>query len=215
MTEYHTILTAAEDEFTEKRSRFLGAIAPVSTPEEAAAFLAARKTLHREARHTVFAYRLLDGVERYSDDGEPQGTGGQPVLEVLRRLGLTNVCVAVTRYFGGILLGAGGLTRAYAHGAVIAAAAAERVTMCPCTECTLRMDYSQYGIIGNLLPDHGAEVLDTAFTDIVTMQLRLRSPAVAGLTLALSEATGGTVCPLIDREVFAPMAEPIVLTAKE
>lgn len=118
MNQFDTIKAEAEDEFVEKRSRFLCAIAPVRSPEEAAAFLTRRREQHYDARHTVYAYILREGNrEKYSDDGEPQGTGGQPVLEVLRRAGLTDVCVAVTRYFGGILLGAGGLTRAYANGA--------------------------------------------------------------------------------------------------
>ena len=104
MTAYTTITAFAEDEFVEKRSRFICAIAPVTTAQEAADFIAERKSLHYDARHTVYAYILKDGnVQRFSDDGEPQGTGGMPALEVLRRSGLVDVCVAITRYFGGIL----------------------------------------------------------------------------------------------------------------
>ena len=128
MTPYRTIAALAEDEFEEKRSRFLCAAVPVKTEKEAAAFLAARRAEHYDARHTVYAYVLREGnAQRCSDDGEPQGTGGMPVLEVIRRAGLVDVCVAVTRYFGGILLGAGGLTRAYARGAALAVAFAESV----------------------------------------------------------------------------------------
>ena len=104
-------------EFVERKSRFIGHIAPVRDEAEALDFLSRIRAEHRDASHNVFAYILREnGVKRMSDDGEPQGTGGVPVLEVLEREGLTDVAVVVTRYFGGILLGAGGLVRAYSHG---------------------------------------------------------------------------------------------------
>ena len=205
MKDYDTILTAAETEFVEKRSRFICAISPVTTPEEAAAFIAERREEHYDARHTVFAYILRDGVCRYSDDGEPQGSGGQPALEVLKRSGLVDVCVAITRYFGGILLGAGGLTRAYSGGAALAVKAAQRVTMCVCTDIMISVDYSQYGIITRLLPEHGAEILESDFGQFVTVSARMRAGSVSGFEAALTEATSGTVS--IERigDVFAPM----------
>ncbi len=207
MTQYNTILAEAEDVFAEKRSRFICAIAPVETPEQALAFIARRKEQHYDARHTVYAYILRQGnAQRYSDDGEPQGTGGQPVLEVIRRLGLTDVCVAVTRYFGGILLGAGGLTRAYSHGAALAAAAAQQVTMCQCADCRLEMDYSQYGIVGRLLPEHGAQLRDSDFGERVSLTVRLKLEAVASFEKALTESTSATVSLEILNEVFSAMA---------
>ena len=112
-TPYTTIAAPARDEFTERRSRFIGQIAPVTTEEEAAAFLAAVREANREARHNVYAYVLRqNNLSRFSDDGEPSGTGGKPVLDVINGEGLTDVIVVVTRYFGGILLGTGGLTHA-------------------------------------------------------------------------------------------------------
>lgn len=118
MEEYKTLRAPASDEFTEKRSRFIGYAQPVSTQVEAAAFIERIKKQHHDATHNVFAYLLREGqLERYSDDGEPQGTAGIPVLDVLRKQGVTNCAVVVTRYFGGILLGAGGLVRAYSHAA--------------------------------------------------------------------------------------------------
>ena len=114
--DYRTIAAFAEDQFVEKRSRFIGAIAPVSTEEEALAFLEARRELHREATHNVYVYTLREGgLTRFSDDGEPSGTAGKPALDVLRGSGLVDVAIVVTRYFGGTLLGTGGLTRAYAQ----------------------------------------------------------------------------------------------------
>ena len=122
---YTTIYEEAQASFTEKKSEFIGHIAPVSTTDEAVAFINRIKAENRKARHNVYAYVLREGnVSRYSDDGEPQGTGGVPVLDVINKSGLTDVCVVVTRYFGGILLGASGLTRAYSQGCSMAVNAA-------------------------------------------------------------------------------------------
>ena len=111
---YKTIRNAAEDEFVEKRSRFIGHALPVTTEEEALAFIAEMKSKYWDASHNVYAYILREGgIQRFSDDGEPQGTAGIPTLDVLRKEGLTDLVVVVTRYFGGILLGGGGLVRAY------------------------------------------------------------------------------------------------------
>ena len=129
---YRTIAAPAEDEFIEKKSRFIGYIAPVTTEQEAAAFIESVRARHREARHNCYAYRLRqNNLARFSDDGEPSGTAGRPILEVLQREDLTDVCVVVTRYFGGILLGTGGLARAYTQGCKIAVAAAGVLCMYP------------------------------------------------------------------------------------
>jgi len=205
LKDYDTVLTETETEFTEKRSRFICAIKPVTTAEEAMAFISERREMHYDARHTVYAYLLKDGVCRYSDDGEPQGTGGQPVLEVIKRSGLVDVCVAVTRYFGGILLGAGGLTRAYSGGAALAVSAAERVTICACVDVSMSMDYSQYGIISRLLPEHRAETLSSNFGQFVTIEARLRAGDVAGFEKAVTEATSATVEVKKIGEIFAAM----------
>ena len=117
---FRTIAADTEAELEEKRSVFLAAVRRVSEEAEAEAFVKERRRAHPDARHTVFANLLRKGTARYSDDAEPQGTAGMPVLEAIRRAGLTDVIVVVTRYFGGILLGAGGLTRAYAGAANLA-----------------------------------------------------------------------------------------------
>lgn len=118
--EYTTLAGYGEDEFVEKRSRFIGYAAPVSTEAEAVAFVNSIRERHREATHNVYAYILREGqIKRYSDDGEPQGTAGIPVLDVLQKAGIVDAVVVVTRYFGGTLLGAGGLVRAYTEGAAI------------------------------------------------------------------------------------------------
>ncbi len=118
MTEYLVPTQNGQSEFTEKRSRFLGQIRKVETEEEARAFITEMKARYYDARHNCWCYLLHEGgVLRYSDDGEPQGTAGQPMLEVFRREGVENLCCVVTRYFGGVLLGAGGLVRAYTRSA--------------------------------------------------------------------------------------------------
>ena len=117
MTEYCVPTAAGEASFTEKRSEFLGHVRPVESEEEARAFVAEMKKKYYDARHNCWCYIIKDGAERYSDDGEPQGTAGIPMLEVFRREGVCNVVCVVTRYFGGILLGAGGLLRAYTKSA--------------------------------------------------------------------------------------------------
>ena len=168
MKEYRTAAREAQAEFTEKRSRFLGYIKPVSTEEEALAFIQAIKTKHWDATHNVYAYCLREGqTQRYSDDGEPQGTAGLPTLDVLRKAQVTDTVVVVTRYFGGILLGGGGLVRAYSHGASLALETAGVLQMNPCKIGSLHCDYHQYGRVASLIPQHGGTIDDTQFTDKV------------------------------------------------
>lgn len=124
MEEYLVPTAFGEAEFVEKRSRFIGRVWPVETEEEALARIKEMREKHWDATHNVYAYIIKDGATRFSDDGEPGGTAGMPALQVLQREGLFNVCCVVTRYFGGVLLGAGGLVRAYARGAKIAVEAA-------------------------------------------------------------------------------------------
>lgn len=193
MKEYVTITQRAEDEFFEKKSQFIGYIAPVSTEEEALSFLAEIRTKHRDARHNCFAYILQNGVKRASDDGEPQGTAGVPIMEVVEREGLTDVIVVVTRYFGGILLGAGGLVRAYAHAAKLAVDAAQRKVMSPAVLVELQMDYNQYGKINNVLSKYTVIVQNTDFTDLVTMQALFIESDLEPFRDELRELTAATV----------------------
>lgn len=161
---YLTVKQAANDEFVEKRSRFIGYVKPVKTAEEANEFIAKIRSKHWDAKHNVYAYVLRDGqVRRYSDDGEPQGTAGVPVLDVLLKENVTDCAVVVTRYFGGILLGGGGLVRAYSHAATLAIAAGGVITMQLFTRCKITCDYTLYGRLPALIADFGGKVLDTTF----------------------------------------------------
>ncbi len=202
---YTTVAAPAAAEFVEKRSRFIGQIAPVSTPEEAAEFMGGVRAQHREASHHCYAYVLRQGgLQRFSDDGEPSGTAGRPILEVVRREGLVDAAVVVTRYFGGVLLGAGGLTRAYAQGAKCAVDAARVLRMRPAVVVGVDADYAQYGKITHLLPGFGAAVLDTRFTQGVRLTLLLPRERLDAFARALGELSAGAVAPLILEEKMAP-----------
>ena len=200
MTEYFVPTGASETELVEKRSRFLGHVWPVESEEEARARIEEIRKKHYDARHHCWCYRIREGgVERYSDDGEPQGTAGQPMLNVFQREGVTNVCCVVTRYFGGILLGAGGLTRAYSKGARDALAAAGVATMGLWARVRLSCPYPLFervkleiaaadGILDDM--DYGADVTLTVSLPSErreTLQGRLTELSAGGLTLALME----------------------------
>ena len=194
MDSYRTIAAEAADEFVEKRSRFIGCVKPVTTEEEAQAFIAARKKQFWDATHNVWAY-VLDGgrVRRYSDDGEPQGTAGIPTLDVLLKSEVTDCVVVVTRYFGGVLLGAGGLVRAYSHGASLALAAGGIIERRLCDELSVACDYAQYGRVGPLIAAQGGVLTDTQFTDEVTLRFYLPLHQDDALQAALTEASAGTL----------------------
>lgn len=205
---YRTVAAPARDEFIEKRSRFIGHIAPVRTEEEAAAFIGSIRAAHREATHNVYAYILRENqLSRFSDDGEPQGTAGRPVLEVIQREGLVDVAVVVTRYFGGILLGAGGLVRAYAQGAKTAVDAAQIQNMHPAAVIELDMGYDLYGKVTYILPKHQVQTLDSDFGEGVRLRLLCKRERLDGLTKELTELSAGTVAPFLAEEKFADFPE--------
>ena len=191
MQEYVTIYAPAEDEFVERKSRFIGAIAPVQTEEEAQAWIAQVRQQHRDATHNTYAYILRNGIKRYSDDGEPQGTAGVPMLDCIEKEGLVDVAVVVTRYFGGILLGAGGLTRAYGKSARDALAAAGVAAMgrwtaarCTCPYPLLERVKLEAQATGGTVDgiDYGAEV---------TLNLSLPEDAPKRLQDRLTELSAG------------------------
>lgn len=202
---YRTVAAESAAEFTEKRSRFIGYIRPVQTEEQALEFIRTRAKEHWDARHTVYAY-VLDGGNlcRYSDDGEPQGTAGIPALEVLRKSGLTDCVVVVTRYFGGILLGGGGLVRAYSHAVRLAVDAAGIVEMRRCLRMEVRCDYAQYGFLPALLAAENAQITDTLYDDGVTVRFTLEAERRGTLQAALTERSAGRLTLTELEEVFAP-----------
>ncbi|MDR3208121.1 MAG: YigZ family protein [Oscillospiraceae bacterium] len=180
-----------EAEIVEKRSRFIGALAPLDSDEAAKAFLQERRALHKTASHHVYAWLLRDGGARYSDDGEPQGTGGPPVLEVLRREGVRNVCCVVTRYFGGTLLGAAGLTRAYAAAAKAALEAAGIAEMRPWTAATLVCGYALWRRMQLELAACGGVEEGVAFAAEVTADVALPTPRLSEFQARAAELSAG------------------------
>lgn len=190
---YFTISQPAQDSFIEKKSEFIGYIAPVKTNDEAVRFIDSIRAMHRKARHNVYAYVLRnDNISRYSDDGEPQGTAGMPVLEVLRKRGLTDVCIVVTRYFGGILLGGGGLLRAYSHAASLACDAAHIMDMRLCRRLRISADYGMYGKISYILPSFDIITAQEDFSDTVTLEILVLSERYDAFIKELTEVTNGS-----------------------
>lgn len=202
--EYCTIRQRAQDEFVEKRSRFIGAAAPVQTEEEAMDFINEKRAEYWDANHNVYAFVLRDGqTRRYSDDGEPQGTAGVPVLDCILKEGVCDVVVVVTRYFGGTLLGAGGLVRAYSHGASLAINAAQRKVMSVCKRICLDFEYSMYGKISYLLPKFSVNIEDSDFGVAVHMQLLMKADQVVRFQKELDELSGGTIYVQQQEELYA------------
>lgn len=190
---YYTISKPANASFIEKRSEFIGYIAPVKTNDEAIDFVNSIKAMHRKAKHNVYAYILRnDNISRYSDDGEPQGTAGVPVLDVLQKRGLTDVCVVVTRYFGGILLGGGGLVRAYSHATSLACDAAHIMNMCLCRRLKIKTDYGMYGKISYILPNYDTITVNSDFGTEVTLEILVLSEKKNALLKDITEITNGS-----------------------
>lgn len=192
--DFFTIADEVQASFTEKRSEFIGCLCPVQTNDEAVAFIQSVKASHRKAKHHVYAYILRDSnISRYSDDGEPQGTAGVPVLEVLQKRQLTDVCCVVVRYFGGILLGGGGLVRAYSHSVSLACDAAQIRHMCEGTPLTLQMDYTLYGKTASVLPKYGVLEVSSDFGTDVLLEMMVRNEVLPTLTNELTELSAGKI----------------------
>ena len=204
--EYRTVGKAANDEFVEKKSRFIGYIKPVTTQDEAVAFINEMRAKYRDATHNVYAYSLREGqIRRASDDGEPQGTGGVPVLNVINGAELVDVCCVVTRYFGGTLLGVGGLVRAYSEGAKIALAAAKIKTMAQSADLLLRCGYDFYGKLEYYLNEHGVLVLSTQFGEDVSTKVRIRKEEIPAFEHGITELSAGKLLPQIISEGWNEM----------
>ena len=205
--QYKTLRNKGSDEFTEQRSRFIGYVCPVKTEAEALNFINEKKKQHWDARHNVYAYVLRDsGIQRYSDDGEPHGTAGVPVLDIIVKSGITDVVVVVTRYFGGILLGTGGLVRAYTKGASIALKAGNIITMQSCSICSLSCDYTRYGRLSGLIPSFGGVIDSTDFGADVTLNFHIAPENYGAFSKQLAELTCGNVTAEIIDEKFFEMS---------
>ena len=196
-TSFTTVSCEAHVDFEEKRSIFIGHAVRTDSEEEALAFVKQLKKQYQDATHNVYAYMMQgDMVARYSDDGEPQGTAGMPVLDVIRKSGVRNVCVVVTRYFGGTLLGAGGLVRAYSHAASLALDAANIITYEPYDEYELVCGYSEYQKYNVILMNAGALIDSTDFSDKVTLRFAANSAKCPSIIKKITETGYGRDVPV-------------------
>ncbi|MBQ0098670.1 MAG: YigZ family protein [Oscillospiraceae bacterium] len=191
MNSYITLKSFASYEIVEKHSRFIAYAKPIKTEQEALDFLSEIRTKHWDARHNVYAYVLRENqLSRYSDDGEPGGTAGMPVLDVLKKSGITDAVIVVTRYFGGTLLGTGGLVRAYSTSAKLAVEQAGLKTLTECLVCTLDCSYTQYGKIPSVISQFGG-VDNADFLDNVKLTFHIPIESKAELEAKLSELSAG------------------------
>lgn len=193
MSDFLVPAAFGEAELTEKRSRFLARVWPTETEAAALACIEKMKKQHYDARHNCFAYALRSGAMRYGDDGEPQGTAGQPILNVFRAGGVTDFCCVVTRYFGGILLGAGGLVRAYSGAAKLALDAAGLARMARWEALALSVPYPLLDRVRRLADTSGAAEESADYGALVALTLLLPGDTVPAFAAALRELTAGAV----------------------
>ncbi|MGX8706029.1 MAG: IMPACT family protein [bacterium] len=206
---YKTLIRDAQAEFIVNKSRFIGHGRPCETEEAALAFLNEMRTKYKDATHNCYAYIIGAnmGVMRYSDDGEPGGTAGMPIIEVMKARGVTNCAVVVTRYFGGILLGAGGLVRAYSQGAAVAINASGVGVMHPTARYLMEIPYPLLNRMDYFLKDEPILVEDKTFTDVITYTLVVRCADEDGFLSRLTNMSEGTVEPLRYEELYLPWPE--------
>ncbi|MCM1334443.1 MAG: IMPACT family protein [Bacteroides sp.] len=191
---YKTVGGRAEARFIERKSEFIGYLSHTETEAQALAFIAEIRALHRKATHNCYAYLLRENnISRHSDDGEPSGTAGAPIYEVLRREGLVDVTCVVTRYFGGVLLGAGGLVRAYTQGAKTAVDAAVIRDMDTALRLRLTLAYPLYGRLGKIFAEYDVRTEAEDFAENVVLTLAIRAERAEAFKLALDDCSGGGI----------------------
>jgi uncharacterized YigZ family protein len=203
---FHTLRGEGRSEIEIKRSRFLGRAVPIQDEASARAALTAVRESHPEARHHAFAFRLGHNGEiaRFSDDGEPGGTAGRPIMEVLLREGVTNAVVIVTRYFGGILLGSGGLTRAYSQTAAEVVRAAGLAEMRPHTVLVITVAYAQFGALEQALLRRGLVLHDSAFTDVVQTTVHVPVGDERPVIALVADVTAGSALVEAQEIIYIP-----------
>ena len=203
---YRTVLNEASAELIEKNSRFIASVKPVATKEEAEAFIEEIRSQNRTANHNVYAYVLRENnYQKHSDDGEPGGTAGMPVLNVLIKQELTDVVVVVTRYFGGVLLGTGGLVRAYSASAALGVSSAQAVSMCEHTVFNIKCSYDKYSLVMSTMSSAGAISENADFTDVVEVTGYILSENFDAFCKNLVNQSNGTVFAEKLSEKFLPI----------
>ena len=203
------MLKSASDEVIINKSRFIGYAEPVKTVEEALAFLDRIRTKHKDATHNCYAYIIGQnaGIMRYSDDGEPGGTAGMPIIEVMKARGVVDCAVVVTRYFGGVLLGAGGLVRAYSHGCAIALNAAQVCEMHPTEKWMFEVAYPLWDKVQHTLKGLPVRMESTEFTTAVAFELSVKSADSEQVRAELVRVTDGRIDEMLEEESYSPWIE--------
>ena len=204
MEDYRTLLGTAAGEYEEKKSRFAAAAAHAETEQQALAFVASVRAASRGARHNVYAWRLADGGERCSDDGEPAKTAGLPVLEQLQHAGLYDTVLVVTRWFGGVLLGTGGLVRAYSTAAGRALAAAQIAAVCRLVRLEAALPYALYERAALYIAQAGGRAETPQFTDCVRLAWTMPDGTQAPLLAQLQELSAGRAAVQVSAPFYAP-----------
>ena len=206
---YKTLMKRASDEFIVNKSRFIGHGAPVESEEEALAFLAEMRRTYADASHNCYAYIVGAnmGVMRYSDDGEPGGTAGMPIIEVMKNRGVTNACVVVTRYFGGVLLGAGGLVRAYTQGAAAAVNACGVGVMHPTARYMMDVSYPLLNRVEYFFKSAPVAVEAKDFSDVITFTFLVKVEDESALMESLTQLSEGRLEPMRFDEIYSAWKE--------
>lgn len=201
---YLNLVKGGEGEIVEKKSRFIGQIEPVTSEEEAYAFIERIKKKHYDARHNCFAFSIGEDMPllRFSDDGEPQGTAGKPILEVINGSGVHNICIVVTRYFGGTLLGTGGLVRAYTDASKEALKNCEIKLMQRIVPVDIKTNYTDMGKIQYILNTAEVNIASTDFAEDVTFKVELPAHMSNKILADITEATGARAVFDIHDEIF-------------
>ena len=207
-SEYLTLARPGQGEYEEKKSRFLGKAVHIESEEEAAAFIAGIRKQYYDARHNCYAWVLGEGSERKksSDDGEPSGTAGQPILRVIEGSGCTNVLVIVTRYFGGTLLGTGGLVRAYTQAARAALEDAQKARMCLCRKLAVTVEYGALDRLLYALRRDGIEPQETEYGAKVTLHLIIEEKRGDAIENMITSLTSGDAEILTEEKDFFPLS---------
>ncbi|MBR5949323.1 MAG: YigZ family protein [Clostridia bacterium] len=196
---------ASETEYVVNRSRFIGRCFPVCSEQEALERLEEVRRKHEGATHNCYAYSLLDGTRRFSDDGEPGGTAGMPIMDTLIRSSTENALIVVTRYFGGILLGSGGLVRAYSKSASDALNASGALMMTPCDQIEFTVDYTRYGAIEGFVRGNST-VKATEFTDSILFRCLVEKERAEAFIADIIERTDGRSRPTVSGEEYLPVS---------
>lgn len=203
MLSFRTVSKEAVAEIVIKKSRFIATVKPAPSEEEALEFIRTTSKVHRDATHNVYAYRIMEDQEKCSDDGEPSGTAGRPILNVIRGENLLKIALVVTRYFGGIMLGAGGLVRAYSQASTIGIAEAGIVTKRLSQHFAVRFDLSIFGLVKKTLEKSGAVIQEVSVTDQAVIHARILLEKVDDLMAELVELSSGrAVINKLEQEYF-------------